>query len=163
MAKLALFVLALVSLALCGCPYISSVHTSCQVTKLPDMAAVKKMIAAYPEVSHVDYRRCDGGRPLTLTGLRRPRVEYRFTYEGGNEIRGHLYFVEDNQDGHFLYLQGVKKVRRKVPTAWIKATLPIMRRIQKDLIEKHGMTEIPPDLEMDYINAEPPAEPKTKA
>src|SRR5207249_4851123 len=78
--------------ALCGCDTISGVSRSAVVRRIPDLQKLKNFIQGYPEISGVKFQAREGGRPLTLTGIKKADEVYYLSYSGGENIRGTLMF-----------------------------------------------------------------------
>ncbi len=149
------YLILAMTLALCGCDTISGVSRSAAVHRLPDLQEVKARILGYPEVKEVRLWEREGSRPLTLTGIKKPDEVYYLSYSGGENIRGTLMF-EKNYKGQIEYSQSLMMMNRRPPQAWIDATWPVMKRIERDLEQIFGFPEIPETLKITILRVQDP-------
>jgi len=149
------YLLLAISLAICGCDTISGVSRSATVHRLPDLQAVKAHIEGYPEVSEVKLWEREGSRPLTLSGIHKADEVYYLSYSGGENIRGTLMFEKDYND-KVAYSQTLMMMNHRPPQAWIDASWPVMKKLEKDLEEHFGLSEIPETLKVLIIRVEDP-------
>jgi hypothetical protein len=149
------YLILAISLALCGCDTISGVSRSATVHRVPDLQAVKAHMEGYSEINEVGLSEREGGRPLTLTGIHKPDEVYYLSYSGGENVRGTLMFEKDYK-GKVVYSQYLMMMNRRAPQAWIDATWPVMKKLEKDLEENFGLPEIPETLKVGMIRVKNP-------
>lgn len=116
-----------------GCIVVAGVTRVSPVNSVPDVESIRKHIADYPEIDKSE-----------IVKLRLD--ESHIHYEGGANIKGELFFFKDH--GKTYYMQCLGR-HNHVPQEWIDASWPIMKRIEKDLIEKFGLVEIPENLKVE--------------
>lgn len=126
---------------LTGCDYTYGVRRSAGVHRLPDLNAVRAEIRRYPEIGAVELQEEKGSRPLTLTGIKQADEVYYLSYRGGENVRGTLMFTR-NYKGEVRYDQYLIEINRRPPQAWIDATWPVMKKIERDLETHFGLPEI---------------------
>ncbi len=153
--KLLSCILALASLFVSGCDYIYGVSRGAYTHTLPDLPAVKARIESYPEVKKVKYWEAEGSRPITFTGIKKADEVYYLTYTDENNVHGTLMFERDYK-GEVSYSQYLIELNRKPPQAWIDATWPVMLKLENDLIEDFGLSEIRGKVRMTVTGVENP-------
>jgi hypothetical protein len=149
------YLILAITLVLCGCDTISGVSRSAAIQKLPDLQRVKVHIEGYPEIEGVRFWEREGGRPLTLTGIKKADEVYYLSYWGGDNIRGTLMF-EKNYKGQVTYSQTLTMLNFRVPQAWIDATWPVMKKIEQDLEVDFGCPEIQETLKVGMFRVRNP-------
>ena len=133
-----------------GCDTFHGITREADVHKLPEFSAVIAHIRKYPEIDEVKYLQKSGGRPLTFSGIQSATQVYYITYKGSEDIFGSIHFTED-YNGNIVFHQSLVYLNRPVPEKMIEATLPIMERIEKDLEEKFGFTNLQKDISVHYF------------
>ena len=134
--------LLLLSLALCtGCDPVFGVSRRARVSFMPEPARVGAAIRATPGVDDVQYRFSEGGRPLTLTGIKPADHVHTFSYRGGSNVHGSLQFVVDYKQG-VEFSQTLLRMGSRPPQNWIDATRPVMILIEARLEETCGLTNL---------------------
>lgn len=74
-------VLPLLLLApLVGCDPGYGIYRRARVSFMPEPARVGTVVRETPGVDDVEYRATEGGRPLTLTGIKSPDQVHTFSY-----------------------------------------------------------------------------------
>jgi hypothetical protein len=134
-----------VSLFLAGCDTIYGVRRAAAVHAVPDLGLVKAKIESYPEITEVKESERDGGRLLTLTGIKPADRTFYLSFSGDDRVRGTLMFVR-NYKGEVLYDQSLIELNSPPPQRWVDATWPVMKRIERDLEEQFGLPEIRTNL-----------------
>jgi|GEM_PF-2337813 len=150
-------VLAAVALVATGCDTLYGVHREATVARLPDMQALKAKLESYPEIQEVKFREeHPDAKVITLTGLK-PSHEavYYFIYSGGEHVLGVLQFNTKDKKT-VRYYQNCAQLGEPPPQAMIDATWPVMKNIEKDLIENFGLSEIPKTLRVDFVGVKNP-------
>lgn len=148
-------IVLLASVMLAGCDTISGVSRGSKVHMLPDIAAVKARIESYPEVKEVKFWQAAGGRPITLTGLHKAEEVFYLSYTDRASVRGILMFTRDYK-GVVSYSQYLIDINRRPPQPWIDATWPVMKKIERDLIEDFGLREIRDTVKIGITRVEDP-------
>lgn len=126
---------------LSGCDSISGVNRGAFVHTLPDLPKVKAQIETYPEIKEVRFETSEGGRPLTLTGIKKPDQVFYLFYTDNKDIHGTLMFIQDYK-GEVSYSQYLISMNRRPPQKWIDATWPVMKKVEEDLISKFDLNEM---------------------
>jgi len=108
---------------------------------MPSPAVVGRVVQETPGVDEVHYRSYEGGRPLTLTGIKSPDQIHAFRYRGGSNVHGSLQFVVDYK-GTVEYSQNLMRMGIRVPQEWIDATRPVMLNIEANLERDCGLTNL---------------------
>ena len=147
--------LLLSALFLSGCDYIYGVSRGSNVRSLPDLPKVKARIESYPEVKEVKFWQAAGGRPITLTGLKKAEEVFYLSYTDRQNVHGTLMFTR-NYKGEVSYSQYLIDINRRPPQPWIDATWPIMKKIEKDLEDGFGYPEIRATLKTNIHGVEDP-------
>jgi hypothetical protein len=137
------------TLVLSGCDTINGVSRSASIHALPDLPKVKAKLESYAETKNVKFWQAEGGRPITLTGLKKADDVFYMSYTGGENVHGTLWF-ERNYKGNVQYHQSLMDMDRSPPQSWIDATWPVMKRIERDLENDFGLPEISTTLKI-YI------------
>jgi hypothetical protein len=153
--KLLRLTLPLILIAVSGCDTISGVSRSAKIHALPDLQAVNARIESYPEVKEVKLWDAAGGRPLTLTGIKKADELFYLSYTDSANVRGTLMFTRDYK-GAVLYSQYLIMMNRRPPQPWIDATWPVMKKIERDLEVSFGLPEIPTTLKTSIVRVEDP-------
>jgi len=148
------------ALALSGCDTISGVSRTAAVHKLPDFDQLRARIEGYPEVSKVKFWEREGGRPLTLTGIKKADQVYYLSYSGGEDVRGILTFKR-NYNAEVQYNQSLTAMNSRPPQAMIDASWPVMKKIEKDLEENFGLQEITNTLRIRIFRVKDPERMKS--
>lgn len=129
---------ALISmLLLSACDTIYGVRRQAPVAHVPNMTLLQERVLSYPEIDEAVLKNSQGGRPLTLSGIKPPSELQYLTYSG-SEISGTLHFSTDYQ-GHTTYHQYHIQMNRRPPQPVIDAIWPIMLRIERDLEYDFGL------------------------
>jgi len=128
-------------LLLTGCDPGYGVYRSARVPFMPPVALVGSVVKETPGVDSVDYRASEGGRPLTVTGIKSPDQVHTFSYRGGTNVNGSLQFVV-NYKGRVEYSQSLMTLGRRPPQEWIDATRPVMLQIEGGLEHRCGLTNL---------------------
>jgi len=150
------YILALISPFLFfinGCDTGYGISRFTRVNSLPDFNAVVSHIQKYPEIDEVKYWQEEGSRPLTYSGIQPATQVYYISYKGQKNIRGTIHFTEDYK-GNIFFHQYLIFLNRPVPREMIKATVPIMQRIEKDLEEQFGFTNLQKKISVKYLNTD---------
>ena len=142
-----------------GCDTLSGVSRSAQINKLPDIPAIAKHINNYPEIDKAYIKSRNGSRPITSDGVKKSDKLYYIFYYGGTNIKGNILFLE-NYKGEVYYSQSLTVMNRKCPPEWIKATVPIMEKIERDLKTDFNVKTLSKSVKVKYIDCQPPDPPK---
>jgi hypothetical protein len=134
---LPLALLALVT----GCDPGYGIYRHARVSFMPAPARVGAVVWETPGIDDVQYRSSEGGRPLTLTGIKPPDQVHTFSYHGGSNVQATLQFVVDYK-GTVEYSQSLMCLGRRPPQEWIDATRPVMIQIEARLEESCGLTNL---------------------
>lgn len=137
------FMPALLLLALPACDSVYAVNRSARLDALPALDCVQAAIAATPGVAEVRRGQARTGREQTLTGLHSPGTADYFIYRGaeGSNVRGVVQLeAEGRRSVHFS--QHLVRVNAEVPAADIEASRPVMRRIERQLADRCGLSEV---------------------
>jgi hypothetical protein len=110
-----------------------------RVQMMPDPTLVETVIRNAPGVQKVEYHTAEGGRPLTISGIKPPDQVYTFMYDGEPNVHGQLQFTIDYA-GRVDFSQYLVKMGRRPPQAWIDATRPVMIQIETLLEKQCGLT-----------------------
>jgi hypothetical protein len=133
-------IVALLALLVTACDFIYGVSRSGPVSHVPDMERLKARIASYPEVDRVELKSSQGGRPLTLTGIKDPdQLEY-LNYSG-KDVWASMLFSKDYK-GRVTYSQSNIRINALPPQSMINATWPVMLRVEQDLEHHFGFDEL---------------------
>jgi len=117
---------------------------------MPEPTRVRVAISATPGVDDVEYRASEGGRPLTLTGIKPPDQVHTFSYRGGSNVHGIIQFTVDYKQT-VDYSQYLLRMGRRPPQAWIDATHPVMLEIEQRLEATCGLTNLQSEVVEDWI------------
>jgi len=139
--------LLLVAFMFSGCDSIYVVSRDARVRTMPDILQVKARIERYPEIQKVNFEKCAGSRPFTMTGIKPADEVFYLNYSGGKAVRGTLWF-ERNYKGEVQYHQSLIEINRKPPQIMIDATWPVMKKIESDLENVFGLYEIRDSLKV---------------
>jgi len=118
---------------------IYGVSRTAQVSHVPHPNQVKKTIASVPGVEKVTHTFSEGGRPIKHYRIQAPDKVYEFTYSGGANIHGDLYFVMD-YSGKIFFSQYLLRMHQPPPQEWVDATRPVMKLIEMRLEQECGLT-----------------------
>lgn len=130
----------LAALLLSACDFIYGVSRTATVTHVPDMDCLRARIMTYPEVKKVVLEKRDGGRPITLTGVKAPDKLWYLNYRGKN-VFASILFAKDYK-GAVNYSQSLIRMNARPPQSEIDATWPIMLRVERDLDRHFGFSEL---------------------
>jgi len=136
-----------------GCDTGYGISRIAKVDSLPDFNAVVSHIKKYPEIEEVKYWQNEGGRPLTFSGIQQATQVYYISYKGSKNIAGTIHFTKD-YEGNIAFQQYLIFLNRPVPKEMIEATVPIMQRIEKDLEEKFGFTNLQKNISVNYFGTD---------
>jgi hypothetical protein len=75
---------------------------------------------------------------------------YYITYKGSKNIAGTIHFTKDD-NGNIVFHQSLIFLNRSVPKSMMKATVPIMKRIEKDLEESFGYKNLSYRLSINHF------------
>jgi len=128
-------------LLLSGCDPGYGIYRSARVPFMPAPALVGTLVKETPGIDYVHYTRSEGGRPLTLTGVKSPDQVYTFSYRGSSNIEGQLQFVV-NYKGRVEYSQSFMSLGVPPTQQSIEATRPVMLRIEERLEQHCGLTNL---------------------
>jgi len=103
----------------------------------PELACIEGAICSVPEVRSVRAWSCEGGCPVTLTGLKPPDRLYYFTYDIG--VTQPTLLVSIDYAGRVELSQHLISVGHRLPQAQVDAARPVMIRIEKVLEEHCGL------------------------
>lgn len=131
---------------LVGCDPGYGIYRHARVSFMPAPARVGAVVRETPGVDNVQYRYSEGGRPLTLTGIKSSDQVHTFSYRGGSNVHGSLQFVVDYK-GTVEYSQSLMSLGRRPPQEWIDATRPVMLQIEARLEQNCGLTNLPASVE----------------
>lgn len=129
-------------------------------TSFPTSIRLRARIEGYPEVSKVKFWEREGGRPLTLTGIKKADQVYYLSYSGGEDVRGILTFKR-NYNAEVQYNQSLTAMNSRPPQAMIDASWPVMKKIEKDLEENFGLPEITNTLRIRIFRVKDPERMKS--
>ncbi len=117
------------------------------------MEDLKKHIQNYPEVSEARVMRKEGGRPLTLTGIKKPdQVEY--VHYTGKQIFGSLFFKTDYK-GDISYNHSYLWRFQRPPQDKLNATWGVMKKIEEDLEYQFGVGNHSNNTKTTFIGVKP--------
>jgi hypothetical protein len=122
-----------------SCDPVFGVSRWARVQMMPDPALVETAIRSAPGVQKVEYWVAEGGRPLTVSGIKPPDQVYNFMYDGEPNVHGHLQFTVDYA-GRVDFSQYLVEMGQRPPQAWIDATRPVMIQIETLLEKQCGLT-----------------------
>ena len=143
--------LSLLSLALLvGCDPGYGISRRARLSFMPEPARVGTVVRGTPGVDEVQYRASEGGRPLTLTGLKPPDQVHTFSYRGGSNVHGSLQFVVDYK-GIVEYSQSLMRLGRRPPQEWLDATRPVMLQFEKGLEQNCGLTNLQQSVKESFL------------
>ena len=128
-------------LVLTSCDTMYGVSRTAKISSLPDIELVAKRIQDYPEIDRVKTMESEGARPRNYKGTKRVRKIYYILYEGGKNIRGTIQFTV-KPNGDITYRQYIMHFNKKVSPDCIKASLPVMKKIEKDLETIFGVKSL---------------------
>jgi hypothetical protein len=128
-------------LVLTGCDPGYGIYRSARVPFMPPTALVGTVVKETAGFDEVDYKASEGGRPLTVTGIKSPDQVHTFSYRSGSNVNGSLQFVVDYK-GRVEYSQSLMMLGRRPPQEWIDATRPLMLQIEGGLERRCGLTNL---------------------
>ena len=143
------FWLFLMVFVVSGCDPVFGVSRRARVSFMPEPTQVRAVIRATPGVHEVEYRPSQGGRPLTLTGVKPPDQVHTFFYQGRTNVHGIVQFTVDYKQT-VEYSQYLMSIHGRPPQAWIDATYPVMIEIEKQLEETCGLTNLQSSVVEDW-------------
>ena len=124
-----------------GCDPGYGIYRSARVPFMPAPALVGAVVKETAGVDNVYYKTSEGGRPLTVTGIKSPDQVHTFSYHGGTNVNGSLLFIVDYK-GRVEYSQSLMMLGRRPPQEWIGATRPVMLQIEDGLEHRCGLTNL---------------------
>lgn len=129
-----------IALVLSGCDSVYGVSRDAPLDKEISADCVKQAIESTPGIEKVDYE-----SSLTGKGLFHP-TPWVYTYEfrgtPQSNITGALQ-LDKEYDGTVSYQSYLEGLNFKPPQAWIDATRPVMREIEKRLAVQCGADALP--------------------
>lgn len=128
-------------LLLAGCDHGYGISRRARVLLLPAPALVESVIRDVPGIDNVQYDLSQGGRPLTLTGIKSPDQVHSFLYHGGSSVHGSVLFVVDYR-GRVEYSQSLMALGRRPPQEFVDATRPVMLEIERRLERSCGLKNL---------------------
>jgi len=153
--KVSALVVLFATMVVSGCDTISGVTRTATIRSLPDLKKVKARLETYPEIKDVRFEERVGSRPLTLSGIKPPDEVFYLHYSGHEGVRGSLWF-ERNFKGEVKYHQSLLSINRRPPQSTIDATWPVMKKIESDLENLFGLSEIRDTLKIGIARVEDP-------
>ncbi len=136
------FVAALALLgALAGCiDQIYGIRRAAEVSEQPSLECIEAAIRSVDGIEDVRHEARQGGRTLTLTGLRPGDELYYFAYTSG-EV-GATLLVTIDHEGNVTLDQHKVSVNRPVPREELEAVRPLMIRIEAAIEERCGVPHL---------------------
>jgi len=139
MKRSPLLVVLIGVLLVTGCDPIYGVSRRARVASMPGPASAEATIRKATGVTNVLYRHSQGGRPLTITGIKAPDQVHDFFYEGGANIHGNAQFIVDYR-GRVGFSQTLLRMFQPPPQEWVDCTRPVMVEIETLLESECGLT-----------------------
>jgi hypothetical protein len=139
------FLLLLLTL-LTGCDTGYGLYRHGHVSFMPPPQQVSAAVQGTPGVDEVEYRLSEGGRPITLFGIKSPEQVYTFSYRGSSNVHASLQFVVD-YNGRVEYSQSLMRLGRPPPQETIDATRPVMLQIEGRLEQSCGLSNLQASVE----------------
>lgn len=124
-----------------GCDPGYGIYRSAPVAFMPPPALVGAVVKETPGVDKFDYTASEGGRPLTVAGIKAPDQVHTFSYHGSSNVNGSLQFMVDYK-GRVEYSQSLMMLGMRPPQEWIDATRPVMLQIEDRLEHRCGLTNL---------------------
>ena len=125
---------------LTSCDRLFGIVRDAPVAFMPDPARVGAVIRAAPGVDNVQYLSFQEGRSFGLNGIEPGAHGYEFLYHGDTYVGGSLEFVEDYK--HRVEYSQEHLGFRPPSQECIDATRPVMIRIEEELEESCGLTNL---------------------
>jgi hypothetical protein len=119
---------ALYPFILAGCDTISGVNRRALVSKIPSVACVDHMLKKVDGICAIRHEVKEGGRPLTLTGIKPPNALHYFFYKV-HGLNGYFYF-DQNFEGKIEFNQGYTYINAIPPQEEMDLILPVMKQIE---------------------------------
>ena len=138
-------------LLLGGCDTGKGFSRDAIVHEMPDPALLQKQLQGYSEIIKVEYREEKPHGPL-----RDGFSGYSFDYQGEN-IGGTIRFEEDGKK-QITYHQYFSTLGSLPPPKLVQATLPFMKKVERDLETKFGLPEIETNLKVSFYGMKNPEE-----
>jgi hypothetical protein len=104
------------------------------------MDRLRARIMTYAEVEEVVLDKGDGGRTITLTGIKSPDRLYYLNYSGKNVFASVLF--KKDYKGDVIYSQSHIRMNARPSQSDIDTTWPMMLRVEKDLERHFGLCEL---------------------
>jgi len=142
--RVSLALIALASLQL-ACDPIYGINRMTRLPSLPELDCVEQAIRSVPRVTGVRRWEAEGGRPLTLTGIKSPDHIYYFSYETG--AAGAIIYFSEKYDGNVEYSQHLIRLHEHVPQEDIDEVRPIMIQVEAALEHQCGISQLPQKIE----------------
>ncbi len=128
-------VLALLG-TLLGCEVGYGIGRYGPLAKLPEPDCVEAVVRQAPGVEGVEVRQFEGGRPLTITGVKPASDMYTYSYHGA-DFEGAIT-IEHEYDGTTNFHQGYQRINSPVPQQRVDALRPVMAYIERELASRCG-------------------------
>ena len=129
-------------LVLSGCDFAYGVRRSAVLDVEPTLTCVEEVLRSTPGITTVEYKRQEGGRPLTLTGLGPPTVNHAFLFSGPDHVKGVLQYQRE-ANGDVAFWQSNMGLNSVPPQEEVTATRPVMRRIEVSLAQRCQLHDLP--------------------
>ena len=120
---------------------------------IPDTTKLKKHLESYPEIREVDQFQLEGGRPVSLTGIKAADQTQYFNYSG-QDVYGSIYFTKD-YTGSIRYSHSLIERHSPPPQSTIDASWPVMQRIERDMEDIFGLTGHSERTSVEFIGVNP--------
>ncbi|MDZ7924919.1 MAG: hypothetical protein U5M23_12905 [Marinagarivorans sp.] len=134
------YLVAFIMLVITGCDSVGGIRHYANLEKMPSVECVEQALKSVSDVSNVTLTKEEGGRPLTIGGIKQPNKIYRFSYSVG-ELLGNFYFSL-NYENKADYTHTYMYINATPPQSEIDVILPVIKQIESALFEKCGIHEL---------------------
>lgn len=137
MIKVWLFALPL---CLVGCDIYYGLVRRVNVDYFIDHHCIEQALSKVKEVREIEYEYNEGGKPITLTGLKTRDQIHLYYYKTGS-INGRIHLTTTYDNRSEIY-QSYGTLHAKPQQEHIDIIRPIMRKIEKSISETCGIKDI---------------------
>lgn len=134
------YLFGVIALIVTGCDSVGGIRHYTNIEKLPSIDCVELALKSVVGVSDVIMTKEEGGRPLTLSGIKSPNIIYRFSYSVG-DLSSNFYFSV-NYKNEADYTHTYMYLNSTPPQSEVDAIFPVIKNIEHSLFEKCGINEL---------------------
>jgi len=133
------YLFVIFALIITGCDSVGGIRHYAKLDSAPPLDCVESTLRSVSGVSNVSFNEEDGGRPLTISGIKSPNKIYRFSYSA-DELQGNFYFSV-NYKNEADYTHTYMYINSTPPQEEVDIIFPIIKDIERALFQTCGISE----------------------